>query len=402
MRVFRPFIVSLLVLPLSLAVVKKNMQAFSEGNGPAVGLEGFFAGQVERHGLAAIGACIVRDGKVAWSNGFGLADIETKRPATADTLFPVGSVSKTVTLATFMRLLEQGKCSLDDDVSRYLPYTLRNPRFPDRPIILRHLLSFTSGIFDVDLQAGRNRLSFLEEERDPQVPAAMALKEFLVPGGRHYEPENFLEFPPGERYAYSNSSYSLIGAVVERLSGRPFWEFCRDELFAPLGMKASTWRLGDLDQKRYAFGYNREAGKLVKSLPTTWPGYMDGGLRTSPRDFGRFLAMMAGSGEFAGKRVLREKTVGLMLAPQAAPGAPAGRGLPVVSRGLVWIFSQAGERRVWQMNGFGPSFFAQVYFDPEKKTAGAFFTTGGFRSMEEMAVAVREMLITLLEYEGKV
>ncbi len=402
MRIFRPFIVLLLVLPLSLAAVKKNMQAFSEGNGPAVVLDEFFAGQVERYGLAAIGACIVRDGKVAWSNGFGLADIEAKRPATADTLFPVGSVSKTVTLAAFMRLLEQGKCALDDDVSRYLPYPLRNPRFPDRPITLCHLLSFTSGIFDVDLQAGRNRLSFLEEERDPQTSAVAALKEFLVPGGRHYAAENFLEYPPGERYAYSNSSYSLIGAVVERLSGRPFREYCHDELFASLGMKASTWRLGDLDHRRYAFGYRREGGRLAKVQPTTWPGYMDGGLRTTPRDFGVFLAMMANRGEFQDKRVLKAKTIDQMLAPQAAPGAPAGKGLPVISRGLVWILSQAGERRVWQMNGFGPSFFAQVYFDPEKKTAGAFFTTGVFRSLDEMGRAVREMIAKLMEYEDKV
>lgn len=402
MRVFRPLIILLLLLPLSLAAVKKNMQAFSEGNGPAAGLDEFFAGQVERYGLAAIGACIVKDGKVVWSNGFGLADIEAKRRASADTFFPVGSVSKTVTLAAFMRLFEQGKCSLDDDVSRYLPYRLRNPRYPDKPITLRHLLSFTSGIFDVDLQAGHNRLSFLEEERDPQVSAAAALKDFLIPGGRHFSPDNFLEFAPGGHYAYSNSSYSLIGAVVERLSGRPFWEYCRDELFAPLGMGESTWRLSDLDRKRYGFGYRREAGKLVKSSPSTWPGYTDGGLRTTPRDFGRFLAMMANSGEFAGRRVLGGKTVGLMLAPQAAPGAPAGKGFPVVSRGLVWILSQANERRVWQMNGFGPSFFAQVYFDPEKKTAGAFFTTGGFRSMEEMGRAVREMLTKLMEYEDKV
>ena len=357
---------------------------------------------MERYGLAAIGACIVKEGKVAWSNGFGMADLEAQRPATAGTLFPVGSVSKTVTLAAFMRLLEQGKCSLDDDVSRYLPYRLRNPRFPDRPVTLRHLLSFTAGIFDVDMQAGRNRLSFLEEERDPQVSAAAALKGFLVPGGAHYAPENFLESPPGGRYAYSNSSYSLIGAVVERLAGRPFWEYCRDELFAPLGMKEAACRLVDLDRKRYAFGYLREDGKPVKAQPATWPGYMDGGLRVSSRDFGRFLAMMAGGGEFAGKRVLKAETVGLMLAPQAAPGAPAGKGLPTVSRGLVWILSQAGERRIWQMNGFGPSFFAQVYFDPEKRTAGAFFTTGGFRSFDEMGKAVREMLTTLLEYEDKV
>ena len=98
-------------------------------------------------------------------NDFKLADLEKKRPVKSDTIFTVGSVSKTVTLAAFMRLWEQGTCALDDDINKYLSFPVRNPRFPDKPITIRVLLSFTSGIFDVDFQAGQNRLSFLDENR---------------------------------------------------------------------------------------------------------------------------------------------------------------------------------------------------------------------------------------------
>jgi len=362
-----------------------------------VELDEFFQKQLREFGLAAIGACIVKDEKIAWSGGFGLADIENKRPATPGTIFAVGSVSKVVTLAAFMRLWERGKCALDDDVSRYLPYPLRHPRFPGKPITIRTLLSFTAGIFDVDMKAGQNRLSFLEETRDPTISAAEALKEFLVPGGRNYSEDNFLATAPGERYAYSNSSYSLIGHLVERLSGRPFWEFCRQEIFAPLGMDDSSWRLVDLRRDRYAYGYLREAGRMKKKEPTIWPGYMDGGLRTTAKDFGHFLAMMIGQGTYAGMRVLKPQTVDAMLALQNPPGAPAGREFPILGRGFVWILSQVSDRRIFQMNGFGPAFFAQVYFDPERKTGGAFFTTGEYASFAALGTAVTRILTTMID-----
>jgi len=360
-------------------------------------LEAFFQAQVQEFKLAGIGACIVKDGKTAWRGGFGLADIENKRPVTADSIFGAGSVSKTVTLAVFMHLWEQGKCPLDDDINKYLSFPVRNPRFPDKPITIRMLLSFTAGIFDVDFAAGENRLSFLSQNRDPQISAEEALREFLVPGGKYYEDKNYLEFAPGERYAYSNSSYSLIGSLVERLSGRPFWDYCREAIFVPLRMKDSSWRLADLNPDRFAFGCLRESGALKKEEPSTWPGYMDGGLATTLQDIGNFLIMMMNRGRFEGRQVLKPETVDEMLALHDAPGAPPGRGFPTLGRGLVWILSRIKDRPVFQMNGFGPSFFAQVYFDPERKTGGAFFTTGEFPSFQALGNAVQLFFDKLLE-----
>jgi CubicO group peptidase (beta-lactamase class C family) len=360
-------------------------------------LEEFFRAQVDDFRLAGIGACIVKGNRVAWAGGLGLADIERHRPVQPDTIFNVGSVSKTVTLAAFMHLLEQGKCSLDDDINRYLSFPVRNPRFPDKPITLRMLLSFTSGIFDVDMQAGRNRLGYLEDEHDPMVSLEEALKDFLVPGGQHYSDANFLESAPGERYAYSNSSYSLVGRVVERLSGQPFWKYCREEIFVPLGMKDSSWRLADLDRNRTAYQYEKESGQLRRREPSTWPGYMDGGLWTTTHDIGNFLVMMINQGTFEGRTILRPETVDAILKLQDPPGAPQGKGFPTLGRGYVWIFSQVGDRRLYQMNGFGPAFFSQVYFDPARRIGGAFFTTGGFDSFQALGNAVTLFFRKMLE-----
>jgi CubicO group peptidase (beta-lactamase class C family) len=389
-----------LIILLSILACCKSNKSDANGknrSGVSKELAEFFQTQVDDFKLAGLGAGVVKDGKVAWSGGFGLADIDKRRPVTSDTIFSVGSVSKTVTLAAFMLLWEAGHCGLDDDINEYLSFPVRNPHFPDKPITLRMLLSFTAGIFDVDFEAGQNRLSFLEENQDSKTPAEQALREFLVPGGKYYSDKNYLQSAPGERYAYSNSSYSLIGCVVERLSGWSFWEYCREKIFVPLRMNDSSWRLADLNRDRFAYQYIKESGRMKKEEPSTWPGYMDGGLQTTVKDFGNFLIMMMNRGRFEGKQILKPETVDMMLSLQNPKGAPQGRGFPTLGRGFVWVLSEIQGRRIFQMNGFGPSFFAQVYFDPASKTGGAFFTTGGFDSFESLGNAVRLFFGKLLE-----
>jgi CubicO group peptidase (beta-lactamase class C family) len=392
--------IALILAALSIAAAGKSFAGPRSAAGAdrvAEDLNAFLQTQVTDYGLAGIGACIVKDGAVVWSGGAGLADIEKKRPVTAETIFNVGSVSKTVTLAAFMTLWEQGRCSLDDDINRYLSFPVRNPRFPGKPITIRMLLSFTAGIFDVDFQAGQNRLGFLADTLDSPAKIEDVLREFLVPGGKYYSERNFLESAPGERYAYSNSSYSLIGCVIECLSGKPFWEYCRQAVFVPLRMNDSSWRLADLDRDRCAFAYAKESGVFKKEAPSIWPGYMDSGLNTTLKDIGSFLIMMANRGRFEDTQVLKPETVDTILALQNPPGATAGRGFPTLGRGFVWVLSDIEGRRIYQMNGFGPAFFSQVYFDPARKAGGAFFTTGGFDSFQALGSAVRQSFDKLLE-----
>jgi CubicO group peptidase (beta-lactamase class C family) len=229
------------------------------------------------------------------------------------------------------------------------------------------------------------------------VKAEDVLREFLVPGGQYYSDANYLESAPGEHYAYSNSSYSLIGCIVERLSGRPFWDYCREVIFIPLRMNDSSWRLADLDRERYAFTYRKESGVLRMEEPSTWPGYMDGGLSTTMHDIGHFLIMMMNRGRFEDRQVLKAATVDTMLALHNPPGAPPGRSFPTIGRGFVWILSRIKDRPVFQMNGFGPTFFAQVYFDPARKTGGVFFTTGEFASFQDLGNAIQLSFDALLK-----
>ena len=381
------FLTVLCILSFHAGLVSAQAQtSIKEDSQQALkGLDSFFQSQIDSLQLAGISACIIKDGHIAWSGGYGLAELETRSPVTPNTLFHMGSTSKTVTAALLMRLWEQGEFGLDDDINRYLPFFVRNPRYPNNSITFRMLLTHTSSISDV--RPGKGTLTFLNENRDAETPLEEVLRGYLVVGGEYYTETNYRDSAPGDRYEYSNISFSLIGYIIERMAGRSFADVCREILFDPLKMKNSTWRLSEVNLDHFAFQYRRDpqTGKnRVKVLPFTWPGYMDGGLRTTANEYGNFLIMMANRGSFEGSQVLKPATVDTMLSIQNLDGIPPGRAFPTVGHALLWILSRVNHRDIFQMNGFGTGFFTQVYFDPKSRIGGAFFITGEFNSLPVM------------------
>ena len=135
--------------------------------------------------VVGIGAGIVKGDRLVWSGAYGMADIGEPRAVTASTIFHMGSVSKTLTAAALMRLWQDGRFQLDDDINRYLSFPVRNPRFPDRPITFRMLLTHTSSISEIFQQAGRDRLPNLYGSEDPVIGLGDIVREFLVPGGQY-------------------------------------------------------------------------------------------------------------------------------------------------------------------------------------------------------------------------
>lgn len=165
---------------------------------------------------------VFRDGRIVFEKGYGMADLEAGAPVTPRTVFHVASVSKQFTAYAIALLAGEGKLSLDDDVQKHLP------EVPDfgRPITLRHLLHHTSGLRDqwaLWAMAG-GRMDDVITEDDLL---------WLITHQRE------LNFTPGAEYLYSNSGFTLLAKVVERVSGEPFPAFARERLFAPLGMTST-------------------------------------------------------------------------------------------------------------------------------------------------------------------
>lgn len=276
------------------------------------------AGQLLDAGAAGLSMALIEGNGMTWSASRGYADIATGRPMSIDTIMNIASISKTVTAASLMLLVERGKLDLDKDINVYLPFSVVNPQHPRETITTRHLLTHSSAIID------REDLYFSETSYhtggDNPLPLGQFLQAYLLPGGEYYKAGNFADYPPGGERKYSNIGFGLAGYLVEILSGLALDQFSAQHIFRPLGMDSTGWMLIDIDRRRHAKLYE---WKGKERAPVEWYGlatWPDGGLRTSARDLARFFAAMIGGGQIQGARILEKDTVDAMFTPQFAPG----------------------------------------------------------------------------------
>jgi CubicO group peptidase (beta-lactamase class C family) len=169
---------------------------------------------------------VARAGQVLLTRGYGMADLETGTPITAETIFESGSVAKQFTATAILLLAQDGKLSLDDDVRKYVPEL---PEY-DRPITIRHLLTHTSG-----LREWSSLVAAVGWPRGTRVHTQSDLLDVVFR-------QRSLNYPVGEYYSYTNTGYALAAAIVERVSGKSLQQFTQERIFAPLGMTHSRWR----------------------------------------------------------------------------------------------------------------------------------------------------------------
>jgi CubicO group peptidase (beta-lactamase class C family) len=210
---------------------------------------------LENGPVAAYGIGVKKGDDVLLSTGYGWADVENQVPAKAETVFRIGSITKQFTAAAIMQLVEAGKVSLDDEITRF---------FPDYPtqghtVTVRHLLTHTSGIKSYTgipaFQRMRTRSLTDEELVD-------VFKDLPF------------DFAPGEEYRYNNSAYYLLGMVVEEVSGETYKDYVRNHIFEPLGMTGSLYCDEQPIIPWRAEGYGRRDGELVNDdyLAMSLPG----------------------------------------------------------------------------------------------------------------------------------
>jgi CubicO group peptidase (beta-lactamase class C family) len=217
--------------------------------------------------LPGLAVGVVIDGQLAHAAVAGLRDVAAGAPVTADTVFRIGSVTKTVTAAAILKLRDDGKLSLDEPAATYLP-ELAGVRYPsaDAPFItLRHLLAHRSG---------------LPRDRKGTAAERAALLDGMV-----------LEFTPGERESYSNFGFSVLGLVVERVANEPYAAYVQKAFFTPLGMTSAAWAPDRIARDALAISYR--SGKDGAFEPMSHEplagGDPSGGLYLSLRDLGRWI-----------------------------------------------------------------------------------------------------------------
>lgn len=292
-------------------------------------LDNFIQEQMGVAHIPGLSACIIKDNQVVWSKGYGWAIIEEEVPVSPDTMFILASISKTVTATALMQLYEDGLFDLDDDINDYLSFEVRNPHHRREPITFRMLLTHVSSIRD-NWKVYNSLYVFGD---DSEIALYDFLNGYLTPGGEYYSRiHNFYQFEPGASWHYSNVGFALVGYLVESITGVPFDLYCEYNVFTPLGMEETSWRLKELNVSHIAmpYSYSPRNGTYTPIGHYGFPTYPDGSLRTSVSQLARFLICFINYGELEGTRIMSESTVKQMRTIQYPLIAPW--------QGLAWFY----------------------------------------------------------------
>lgn len=248
--------------------------------------------------LTSVSYCIVKTDKILHSGALGLADKTTNKLATDNTRYLVASISKTITAVALMKLVEQNLVSLDDDINLKLPFSVRNPSFPNIKITYRMLLSHTSSISD----EFQDNFTLDCYGTDCSMTLAQFFDNVYISTGQYYSTDNFSNNSPGTTQEYSNLGTALLGYLVERITQTPFDIYCKNTIFTPLGMTKTEWRLANTPIIELAIPYSQD---ITSANPHyTFPDYPNGGLRTNVLDLSKFLRMIIQNGTLNGIQIL--------------------------------------------------------------------------------------------------
>ena len=310
---------------------------------------------LKQNRAAGVVTLVARDGKLVHLEAAGMANIEAKKAMTPDSIFWIASMTKGVTATAVLILADEGKLTLDEPASKWIPELAKvkigNGRAPFRPITLRDLLSHTSGMPDPP-----------RKPTDGNVPLSQYALDVL---------KGSFDFQPGSEFQYG-FGLTVAGRIVEIVSGKPFDQFVAERILQPLGMKDTTWSPSAAQRARLARTYKLAGDKLVpahNAFVTSEPDVLrepepSGGLFSTAADMARFYQMIANGGELDGKRVITAKGIAEMTKPHTVGGRP-------IQYGLGW-FNNATERRTTphvspKSFGHGGAFGTLGWVDPEKK-----------------------------------
>lgn len=289
-------------------------------------LDQMISQQVEQDQIPSLVTGIIKEDSLIWQGFYGFHNLENREAPTKQTIYHLASISKTFTAVAAMQLHEQGKLDLEQDINLYLPFSIRNPHFPDQSITARMLLTHTSS------------LAWPTNEENPQfndrfpgdsaTPLAEWIPAYLLPDGDKYLSITWQQNAPGSTLQYTNVGLALLGYLVEVISGQNFAEYCQDHIFDPLQMAHSGFLLSEVDTSLLASLYYED--NVIE--PYSVPHYPASMVKSSLEELSHFLIAIMNGGVYRGTRILQEQSVQEMLQIQ----------VPAAKLGYVWQYVDNG------------------------------------------------------------
>jgi CubicO group peptidase (beta-lactamase class C family) len=317
---------------------------------------------LDRREVAGAVTLVAEPAGVRHLDAQGLADVAANRPMAPDTIFWIASMSKPITATAVLMMQDAGELSVDDPVAKFIPEfsKLRKPGGEPANLTLRHLLTHTSGLGEISPEQARACRTLADT-----IPLYLAKP---------------VAFEPGSKWAYSQSGINTAARVVEVVSGESFDSFLQKRLFAPLGMKDTTFYLTEGQLPRLAATYRRAdsgalevaANPILMGKPPTsrdrFPA-ANGGLFSTATDYARFARMILNGGELDGTRYVTPESVHLMTTLQSgevSTGFTPGNGW-----GLGWCVVRQPQGVTAMLSpgtfGHGGAHGTQAWIDPKTK-----------------------------------
>ena len=263
---------------------------------------------LKENNTPAAGVALVSKDEITWVDGIGKADVAGKVEAGPDTLFRVGSISKSFVALSILKLQEEGKLSLDDKVRDLAPEVeFTNPWEESDPVLLVHLLEHTSGFDDMHLK---------EYAHNDPTPIDLL-------SGLAYNPASrTVRWLPGTHFSYCNSGPAVAAYVVEKITGQKFENYVQENFLIPLKMGEESFLLTDSVEQKLAKGYQLDG---VTETPY-WHILMrpPGALNASAREMANFVQMLINRGSFQGRRLLTRDSISRMETPTSTLAARQG------------------------------------------------------------------------------
>lgn len=326
------------------------------------GIHAAMEAEVRAHHAAGVVTLVMQNGKVLHEDAAGFADLERQQPMRTDSVFWIASMTKSISATTILTLVDEGKLSLDEPASKWLPelgkVKLKNGDPPHRPITLRDLLSHTAGI------------AFPPRKATDSVHSLKSYSLELIKAP--------LAFEPGSHYEYG-FGITIAGRIAEIVSEQPFDVLMRERVLDPLGMHDTTFTPDDRLRARIAKTYRtsdydpdltRANNPFVTSEASdhrmTEPS---GGLFSTAADMSRFYQMILDGGVWNGRRIVSEQAVAEMTKPHSAGGR-------VLNYGLGWQCSIPGKPSIPGFSdhafGHGGAFSTHGWIDPDQRIVTVF------------------------------
>lgn len=291
--------------------------------------------------IPTLAAGIVNNESIVWSKGFG-------QQPNLDTVFMIGSITKSFTASAILQLVERGQVNLTVNISTYLPFNVKHPTYPNVAITPFMLLTHTSGLgtnlfwsleyyledhmidwINSNLDLGEDILKF-----DPRPNLGEFLNESLNPDGIYYDPVNWY-YQPGIRYHYSNAGYQLLSYLIEEITNKTYMVYLKENIFDPLNMTNTGFEYEDFTGRNaipYEWHNNSNLAYPFYNLNVTGAG----NLRSTVGDMAKYIITFINQGNYNGVEILESQSVTLMQSIQVTLTGVSTEGFSYEGYGFGW------------------------------------------------------------------